>query len=737
MTSQYRRESKLWPGFLAGLRRHWLFIGMLGVYMLITTWFVFQVSPLAAPNEWLHYEYVALLRQTGQLPDPATSKRMDERHQPPVYYALTALLSSPFPTPPLDTELEQNPYFLATHEGNHSKYAGLTLATLPVLYVGRFVSMFLGTLALIVLYAAACLVFQRETALLIAALMGFQPMFLFLSAALSNDLAVTAASAIVLAWTTLMIVRGWGERAYLIWGVLFAIALLTKASAVFLVVVLPIACWARWNSRGHFWRAVRGGLVAGLGFAPFYLSWIFFNLHRNLDAAAVSASVPTLARIVSVIPHDLPLILPYLDRLWRTFLLDWSTAETGFVFNEYYAISALAMIIALAGWLRRPYRLRQDGVLPLMHIAWVLPLWLVFLATKTLMVKEAGFLAPEGRWLLPTLPSLAWLMAGGWLRWWPVKWQRSVALGSMAAIVTSSMLLVFLYLPRFYPSGARRIAQPGEIPADVQPVGIVCNGQLKLIGVHSTPLIANRRAEVDFYWQALQSIDTNYGMSAVLVVPDPSGWKQLDSQRSYPGNGATVTRGWQAGDIYQDRMVFYPHGDLAGPTTALITVGLLNGKIGVPCTLDGAPLDVAVAQEVVVRPGSVVTPADRLSSPVSFGGAFDLIGVTPVVTPDGLQVTLWWQARVETSTKYTVFIHLLDQQGQIITQSDSPPAQGLSPTTIWQAGDIVRDTYRLSAQMPLSGALSIGMYDPATLERLRATQNGQPLTNNAFQFSVP
>jgi len=64
----------------------------------------------------------------------------------------------------------------------------------------------------------------------------------------------------------------------------------------------------------------------------------------------------------------------------------------------------------------------------------------------------------------------------------------------MAAIVASSVMLVFLYLPKFYPGGVRRIAQLGEIPADVQPVGLVCNGQLKLIGVHSTPLIANQRA---------------------------------------------------------------------------------------------------------------------------------------------------------------------------------------------------------------------------------------------------
>jgi len=69
---------------------------------------------------------------------------MDERHQPPIYYALTALMSLPLPTPRLDTEMDLNPYYRVTHEGNLSRYAGVVPATAPVLYVGRMVSVFLG-----------------------------------------------------------------------------------------------------------------------------------------------------------------------------------------------------------------------------------------------------------------------------------------------------------------------------------------------------------------------------------------------------------------------------------------------------------------------------------------------------------------------------------------------------------------------------------------------------------------
>ena len=724
------------PSWRDVIRRHRWFIALTAAYAAVTVWFIFQVPAFAPPNEHLHYEYVALLRRTGQLPDLATSTRMDERHQPPVYYALTALLSLPFPTPRLDTEMDPNPYYLVTHEGNLNRQAGVNPATAPILYVGRLVSLALGVLSLIALYAAANAVFSRDAALLIAALMAWQPMFLFLSAELGNDLAVTAACTIVLAWTTFIIVREWGERAFLIWGVLFAAALLTKASAVFLIIVLPFACWMRWRSNGRMWPAVRAGLVATASCALIYLVWIVFNLNRNVDAAAVSASVPTLDRILSVIPRDLPLMIPYLDRLWRSFVLDWSTAETGFAFDAYYAIAALIVIGALAGWLRKPYRMREDGILPLMHATWALPLWALFLATKTLMIKEMGVLAPEGRWLLPTLPSLVWLIGSGWLRWWPVERHRSVARGSTLAVTVSTVALALIYVPRFFPAGAQRLASAAEIPADVKPIGLVCDGKLKLLGVRAAPMTANQKAEVDFYWQAAQAIDTNYGVLAVLVEPDSAGWKQLDAQRSFPGSGATPTRGWQAGDIYHDRMIFYPRGEFRGPTTALLTVNLLDGKRPLSCVQDGTPLDPAVAQEIIVRPEKALTPTNRLDAPVEFGGYFDLIGVTPVTTAQGLQVTLWWEAKAEAPQDYTVFVHLLDQQGQVMAQADSPPAQGLSPTRAWRKGDIIQDTHVVPSDGVHASALLIGVYDPTTGERLAATQNGQSQTNQAFQYPL-
>ena len=721
------------------LQQHRLFMLMLALYVLTAGWLSFRLPAFIAPNEQLHYEYVALLRRTGRLPDPASSARPDERHQPPVYYALAALMSLPFSAPPLDTELETNPHFFGTHEGNRNPVVGITPVTAPVLYLGRLVSVCLGALGVLVMYAAAYQVFRSEVALLVASLIAFQPMFLFLSAAVTNDLAVVAIGTLVVAWTVLLIVQQRGERDYFLWGILFALAVLTKASAVFLFTLLPIACLTRWHSQGRLWPAARCACMGVLGFVPLFAVWAAANLQRNLDAFAVSDSLPPLGRILSVGPSDLAFIQPHLLTLWRSFWLDWSQNETGYTADWFYAAWGIALIVALVGWLRQSYRWKKDGVLPLMHAIWVLPLCLVFIAIKTLMIKGMGFLTPEGRWLLPVLPSLAWLAATGWSRWWPAHRQRKAAVAASLVVVASSLSLVILFLPEIYPEGAERFTGVSSIPSDVHRVGLIYNRQVELAGIASTPLVADQRGEVTLYWKTLWPIETNYSVSTLLVVPDPDGWRRLDLQRSFPGNGLTPTRGWRPEELYRDQVVFYPHGELDGPTTALITIELFDGSNPVPATIHGKPVEVAIAQEVVVRPGeSLVAPADdRVAPVVNFGGLFNLVGLAHTDSDRGLEVTLWWQAQAETQTSYTVFIHLIDQQGQLIAQADGLPNDGLSPTLIWRTGDVIRDTHEFPVRALPHSVLLIGVYDLATLDRLPAVQGAQPLLNDSFRFELP
>ena len=72
-------------------------------------------------------------------------------------------------------------------------------------------------------------------------------------------------------------------------------------------------------------------------------------------------------------------------------------------------------------------------------------------------------------------------------------------------------------------------------------------------------------------------------------------------------------------------------------------------------------------------------------------------------------------------TSYSVFLHLLDQDGQIVAPRDAVPRDGQLPTSLWLPGEVVADSYVLQPGQPLApGAyrLIAGLYDPGNGQRL-------------------
>lgn len=105
---------------------------------------------------------------------------------------------------------------------------------------------------------------------------------------------------------------------------------------------------------------------------------------------------------------------------------------------------------------------------------------------------------------------------------------------------------------------------------------------------------------------------------------------------------------------------------------------------------------------------------------VTFGESIRLLGFDHTIDGDELDLTLYWDSLVPTGTNYDVFVHVMDSTGQIIAQADREPAGGIAPTSLWQPGDIVRDTYQLV--IPDLGArawsLHVGLYLRESGERL-------------------
>jgi hypothetical protein len=87
-----------------------------------------------------------------------------------------------------------------------------------------------------------------------------------------------------------------------------------------------------------------------------------------------------------------------------------------------------------------------------------------------------------------------------------------------------------------------------------------------------------------------------------------------------------------------------------------------------------------------------------------------------------LHFDFYWQALSEMEQPYRVFLHLVDEQGQIIAQHDRGPGiRAKQPTTAWLPGEVVLDPVELArpADIPPGRyTVRLGMYLPADGTRL-------------------
>ena len=711
-------------------KSHRPFLLLVLSYLLITGTLTVYFPPFTGPNEVLHYEYVALMRQTGKLPDLATSFRPDERHQPPVYYSVATFLALPLTAPPLDDQFAVNPHFATTYQGNLNPYVDVPPAALSVVWAGRIASLLFGLLALLALYGAAQLTLPRTESLLVAAVMAFQPTFLQLSGIVNNDLAVTAVSTLLVAYTTYLIVHQKIGRPFLLWGIIMALAILTKASAIFLLLLLPLLFWSIWQQQRALWPVVKSGLWTMVSFIPIYGSWLLFNHIRSGDTLGLAPSVP-IGALFTLRPADFLLTIPYLPELFRSFWLDWSPGIIGYGPDWLYGIAAFFLLAALLGWFWPSGRLAQPTLITTIHLFWVLSLGAAFVAVKTLMIRDVGFLVPEGRWLLPAWPSLAWLVGVGWAKWWPVAKRHIVCNGTTAVFPVSALLLVTILMPHLYPQ-ATHLTSHEQIPANATPVQLLYNEQIELVALEADNLTIGQPSPITLYWHSQQPSQHTYTVLAQLLWLHENGWRKIEEQSSFPGSGLTPTNRWQRDGRYKDKMILQPDAVLDGPTEVVLAIWLLNG--GQATTQKhGQPVEWPFVAKLTVRPADPLSLPDQLlPAAVDFDNQFRLMGLETAVSGE---VTLWWQAQQPVAGDFTIFVHLLDAQGQLIAQSDQRPAAGSSPTHRWQPGDVIRDSHQLPP-LPDGGFLYIGAYETATGQRLPLAQHNMPQLDNMWRYDL-
>ena len=120
-----------------------------------------------------------------------------------------------------------------------------------------------------------------------------------------------------------------------------------------------------------------------------------------------------------------------------------------------------------------------------------------------------------------------------------------------------------------------------------------------------------------------------------------------------------------------------------------------------------------------------------------FGNQIRLRGyaLAPQIIQAGRKVTitLYWQGLARPSDDYSVFIHLVDDKGNLLSQTDSYPVDGHYPTKQWIPGYTIVDEHELSIPASAAGRhvqIIAGLYQLGTLQRLIPIGSNVPVNAN-------
>ncbi len=159
------------------------------------------------------------------------------------------------------------------------------------------------------------------------------------------------------------------------------------------------------------------------------------------------------------------------------------------------------------------------------------------------------------------------------------------------------------------------------------------------------------------------------------------------------------------------------------------------------CTPAGQP---AATWGPAISDPSFDMPDLSANTPMAtFGSTLQLIGLSGVGLyhpGESLTLHMVWQTTAPLNEDVTVFVHVLDANGQLVAQVDAPPLGETYPTSRWQPGEIIatRLTLTLPADLPVGDyQLGLGVYRQSDLQRLEITgAEGPDNMLRAGQLSV-
>jgi hypothetical protein len=760
---------------------------ILAGYLLVTLAYG-AVNPLfEAPDEHWHFFTAVHVADTGRLPivaDPPDEFLGQEAAQPPLYYLLGAALLAPFDSTGWREAVWENPYAwigdasalanvnrMVHTAGEAWPWQGWALAA----HLLRVLSTLFGLGTLLCIYAAARLLwpdgFNRP--LLATALVAFLPQFNFLHAAVTNDTLViflcsAALYQLIWFWRASMDLQGERNqvisssstlprpsvRLYLrliLLGVTIGLAALSKNAGV-LLLLYSLGFLALLALRDGRPRLILHAIaLVGIP-AVFVAGWLWL---RNQQ---LYGDWTATAPFIAIAGGDRGYSLWQVLGEWRGLLLsfvavfgwfnlrppEWVHWAWGGIAVLAAAGAAVCLLPLLTANHRTPladdqsqttdvhrpssvachHLIQSDYFLALLLAAWPL---LVYAGLAAFMMRTE---AAQGRLLFPAILPIALGVAwglSGWGRCAPRALgnfnRRLAPLVALLALGTTLYCLLFVIRPAY--TAPPVVAQIPETADSVLPELTDRGNGISLLAAE----VETERAQpgdivwLTLYWKADQPPDEPpefvlelFGREVVRVA----------NLHSYHGRGLYPANLWPAGAIIADRFAVR-----IDPETEAPVLGRVFARI------DGGEPGIEVAT-VTIEPREPLPAPDGWSA--ALGDHIALVNATilpgQALPGQTIQVLVRWYVPVGAPGQdYTTLVHLGQPDAPPLSTGDSPPLGGSFPTSAWSNGETIDDRYFLTLPPNLvSGRYPvwIGLYDPATGERLPVMVNGELQPNGVY-----
>ena len=691
----------------------WLVVCILVTHFALGTIYSVVTPIWEGPDELGHYHHVRFLVTNLSLPGPEdSSSPLDQLTHPPLYYMVTAVLTSwvntgdglqPVENPFAPTGIMEGGGNRFLHSDAEAfPYRGTTLAV----HLARLVSVALGTLVVLVTYRIGRLLFpeQPEVALGAMAINAFSPGFLFMSSVINNDIMVTLFTALTLFFSVKVVIRTPQIKYLLAIGVFAGLALLSKYNALALIPVMAVpvvAVLVRLLKHRKSLAISLGGVFLLLCSAALISSWWFLR-SVALFGTPTSRSAKILAQFFTDVRdptaglttmswQQLPDGLKYFySSFWATF--GWGNVPAA---SWVYQLLGLLCVAGAAGFVvflfGKASRSSKAGALILL-LAFVV--FSVLAIYRTLIVSDSVL---RGRYALPTISAISVLLSLGVVQLTPRRLHRAPILLAGLTMLFLGVIAPFRYIMPVY--ARPPILTPEEVSQVANPTKFNFGDKAELLGydLGVTRAVAGQYIPITLYWRPLAEMEKNYAVGISLVGPDGTPYGQV---AAYPGHGTYPTSFWKEGEIVEDTYQVrlrrrFPAPNLARLYVALYTypqeeyLPVLNAQ--------GDPVsNAALFGHLPVDPPA---PSSHvIQSPVRYdlGDQVVLLGfdLDPKLFEIGYGcITMYWEAQTDMELDYTVFIHVLDDRSQVVAQSDSPPRGGFYPTSYWQEGETVADEH--------------------------------------------